>query len=56
MWRGPSRNFSTYTERSPNADCASLPADSKARSISSSLVTMRIPFPPPPAAALRSTG
>src|ERR1041385_4694199 len=53
MWRGRSRYFSTYTPPSPKAFCASRRAAWNAFSTSASLVTSRIPFPPPPAAACR---
>src|SRR5947208_1998705 len=56
MWRGRSRYFSTYSSPAPNAFNASLAAASKADSISPASWMSRIPLPPPPATALRSTG
>ena len=44
------------TRPSPNADCASRAADSTAPASSDSSRTIRIPRPPPPAAALTMTG
>ena len=56
MWRGRARYFSTYTSSLPNADSASERASWKARAKSSGSLATRIPFPPPPAAALMITG
>ena len=56
MWRGASRNFSTYTAALPNADSASDAARSNALFSSPGSRTTRIPFPPPPPTALSATG
>ncbi len=56
MWRGRARYFSRYTLSSPKAALASLRAIVNWRAKSSSSCATRIPFPPPPAAALISTG
>jgi hypothetical protein len=50
------RYFSTYTSPLPNADSASLRASWNERAKSSASLATRIPFPPPPAAALMMTG
>ncbi len=56
MCRGRCRYFSTYTSPFPNAESASERASWKARAKSSASSATRIPFPPPPAAALMITG
>ena len=56
MWRGRARYFSTYTSPLPNAESASDRASWNARAKSSASFATRIPFPPPPAAALMITG
>ena len=48
--------FSMKTRPSPKADVASLWAIAMDRANASGCSTMRIPLPPPPAAALISTG
>ena len=55
-WRPDSTYFSTSMVSSPNADLASRRAASTASAYSSSLRTIRMPLPPPPAAAFTSTG
>ena len=55
-WRDRARYFSTYTDPLPNADRASERASWNARAKSSASRATRIPFPPPPAAALMITG
>ncbi len=56
MCRGRERYFSTYTSPEPNADKASDRANWNARAKSSGSLATRMPFPPPPAAALMITG
>ena len=56
MWRPRSTYFSTSMVSSPNAASASRFAAATASSYSSSLRTIRMPLPPPPAAAFTSTG
>ena len=55
-WRPCSTYFSSSRVSSPKADCASRFAAATAASRSSADRTMRMPLPPPPAAALTSTG
>ncbi len=56
MWRGPATYFSMNTLPSPKAFCASLMARSSPSFSSLSVFTMRMPLPPPPAAALIRIG
>ncbi len=56
MWRPCSTYFSMSMVSSPNADDASRRAAATAASYSSAVRTIRMPLPPPPAAALTSTG
>ena len=56
MWRPCSTYFSTSIVSSPNADSASRLAAATASSYSAAERTMRIPLPPPPAAAFTNTG
>ena len=55
-WLGVAGVWLNPITPSPNADSASLCAPSTARRISPGSFTIRMPFPPPPAAALMSTG
>ncbi len=56
MWRPCSTYFSTMIVSSPNADAASRFAAATASSYASAERTMRMPLPPPPAAAFTRTG
>ena len=56
MWRPCSTNFSTRIVSSPKADSASRLAAATASSYSSAFRTIRMPLPPPPAAAFTRTG
>ena len=55
-WRPCSTYFSISIVSSPNALLASRWAEATAAAYSSALRTMRMPLPPPPAAAFTSTG
>src|SRR6266550_4100499 len=56
MWRGRARYFSMYTSSEPNAASASCFASENAWGNASPSCATRMPFPPPPAAALMITG
>ena len=56
MWRPCSTYFSTRIVSSPNDESASRLAEATAASKSAGSRTIRMPLPPPPAAAFTSTG
>ena len=56
MCRGSRMYFSMYIPSFPKAAADSCLAESQADSNSDSSHTIRMPFPPPPAVALRITG
>ncbi len=56
MWRGESRYFSRNTRPSPKALSASEEASRQQEAKAWSFGTTRMPLPPPPATAFRSTG
>ena len=56
MWRGRVRYFSASTLSSPNELIASRLHEASAALKSSERSTTRMPLPPPPADAFKSTG